>query len=464
MARRCVVAALFFLAASSLYAQTAPAPTSNNILDGVVGMYRQAAAGWQTAILAYANRLFWLLAAIDFCWTAINLALEQADFSKIIAEIIRRVIVIGFYFALITNASTWPISIIDSFREMAAAANHNIAGIQTGITPSNIFDLGLRIASILSESVTFSSPGESMARVLTGILVLVVFAMVAGLLLVALIEMYIALNAALILLAFGGSRWTQDYVNRYLAYLLSVGMKIFAMQLLIGIGQSFVLGFVESFDGNHNQSLIFIGVAVVLFLLVKTIPEILQGVVSGVSAGGAGHAMLSGASALAGGAIGASIGAATGGSGTAMAVWEAAKLSQEKSGSPQTRTQQALGALKTLASVAQSDIIDQLQGAPSAQRGSFGFRLAAKMQDERSDIIAEKAKKEEEKAKKDAKEAAQASVQTDLQNEIRPHRPEPQPTHSQGSTHDAASRSAEAVREPDSRQGQPLPSSEEGVE
>lgn len=458
MAKRWVIAALFILAASNLYAQTAPVTTSNNILDGVVTMYRQAATGWQVAILAYAHRLFWLLAAIDFCWTAINLALEQADFSKIIAEIIRRVMVIGFYLALITNASSWPISIIDSFRELATAANHNIAGIQTGITPSNIFDLGLRIASILSESVTFSSPGESMARVMTGILVLVVFALVAGLLLVALIEMYIALNAALILLALGGSRWTQDYVNRYLAYLFSVGMKIFAMQLLIGIGQSFVLGFVESFDGNHGQSLIFIGVAVVLFLLVKTIPETLQGVVSGVSSSGAGHALLSGASAFAGSAIGAGVAAATGGSGAGMAVLEAAKLHQEKSDSPQTRTQQALGAIKTLASVAQNDLVDKLQGNPSAQRGSFGFRIAAKMQDERANLAAEKVKKEQEKAKTEQAKG----MQQDLQNEIRPssaRTTEPPITHTQGFSHDTADPSQKAAREPESRPDQPIFSS-----
>src|SRR5207244_12856465 len=48
-----------------------------------------------------------------------------------------------------------------------------------------------------------------------------------------------------ILLGFGGSRWTAPYVERYLAYSVSVGLKILILYLLVGAGMTLSQGWAQ---------------------------------------------------------------------------------------------------------------------------------------------------------------------------------------------------------------------------
>lgn len=369
-----IIAILIFRADLSL------AGESNNILDGMVFMYRDAASAWQTVILEYASRLFWLLVAIDLSWLGISLALKRADFSEIVSELIKRVMIVGFYLALLQNSYAWSQAIVASFRSVADAANGSLASGTEGISPSNIFDIGLRIAGALSDQVSFSDPAESLARVFTGLIVIVAFSLIAGLLLVALIEMYIALSAGVILLGFGGSRWTSDYATKYMSYVVSVGVKLFSMQLLIGIGQSFILKFFEAYQPSNTQSLIFIGVALVLLLLIKSIPDTLQGLINGASFGGGGNMLLTGASAAVGGALGAATAGTAMASGGAMAVFEAAKLASSESRGPASLLK---GTVKNLAGSALSDMGGKLAGNYGSRHGTLGGRMASRLREER---------------------------------------------------------------------------------
>jgi type IV secretion system protein TrbL len=373
-----IASLLGILATGALFAQ-APV-NSNNVLDSIIDLYRNTASNWRGSILDAATRLFWILVGIDFIWTGFNLALQKADFSQIVAELIKRIMVIGFYYALLINSGTWTQAIIDSFRTLASNANA-ASGLSGGISPSNIFDLGIRIASQLTEQVSFSEIGESVGRVIISIIILISFALIAGFLLVALIELYIALNAAIILLGFGGSRWTSDYALKYLTFVLSSGMKIFVMQLLIGIGQSFILTMNTNYNGNMTQTLILLGVSIVLCLLVKQIPDYIQSIVAGVSPGSAGNALVAAGSAAGGAAIGAATGGAAVGIGGAMAVMEAAKLAQAGGSTGVGGT--LLGAAKNLGGAALGDFGGKLSGNLSHQHGNMGARMASRMKEER---------------------------------------------------------------------------------
>ncbi len=355
--------------------------TDNNVLDGIVKLYRDTANSWRGPIMDSATRLFWILVGIDFIWTGINLGLQKADLSQIVAELIKRIMVIGFYYALLINSGTWTGAIIDSFRGLATNAVSASGTPSGGISPSNIFDIGLRIAGELSDQVTFSEIGESVGRIMISICILLAFALIAGFLLVALVELYIALNAAIVLLAFGGSRWTSEYAIKYLTFVFSIGMKIFVMQLLIGIGQSFIQTMNTSYNGNMTHSMVLLGVSIVLCLLVKTIPDYLQSIVAGGTPGTSGNALIAAASAAGGAALGAATGGAAASIGGTMAVMEAAKLSGSQ-GSGGIGSQM-LGAAKNLGGAALGDIGGKLSGNMSHQHGTMGARMAARMKEER---------------------------------------------------------------------------------
>ncbi|RYZ91295.1 MAG: P-type conjugative transfer protein TrbL [Proteobacteria bacterium] len=376
-----------------VFPDTLQAQTSNNILDSIITMYRDEAESWRAPIMQAATRLFWLLVGIDFIWTGINLALEKATFEKIVAELIKRIMIIGFFFALLINSGEWAGAIINSFRNLASEAGASGVGGSNGISPSNIFDIGLRIAGELSEQITFSEIGESVSRVIISIVILIAFAFIAGLLLVALVELYIALNAAVILLAFGGSRWTIDYAIKYLSYILSTGMKIFVMQLLIAIGQTFIQNMNTQFQGNITQSLVLLGASVVLCMIVKTIPDYIQSIVSGLAPSSAGNGLITAASAAAGASIGAMTGGMAGGAGGAMAVMEAAKLagSQASAGGNSKPSLGSLlaGTMKNLGGGSVGDL------ASSLSQNTMGGRMSSRMKEERMGLAPAKSPESE---------------------------------------------------------------------
>ena len=345
--------------------------TDNNVLDGIVAKYRDASAQWTQIIRPHALNLFWLLAAIDFTWSGINLTLKRTDLGDFVAELVRRMMFIGFFLALIQYSGDWPKRIVDSFRAMANEAS---TGSSNGITPSTIFDIGLTLASSITQSVSFTAPGASLALVLSTLIIFICFTLIAAYLLVSLVEMYVAINAGVILLGFGGSRWTSNYATQYMTYMVSVGMKLFSMQLLIAIGQSFLSDAYGHFEPSNAQVFILIGISVVLLVLIKTIPDILQSLVNGGSFGsGGGHMLASSAMAMAGGAV---AGAASGG----LAGYEAAKLASSQG---HTGVSRIVGTAANLARASAGDVAARFAGVPGANMGTHGGRMASQMREQR---------------------------------------------------------------------------------
>src|SRR5260370_18088983 len=58
------------------------------------------------------------------------------------------------------------------------------------------------------------------------------------------VESYRVIGGGVIFLGFGGSRWTAAYVERYIAYAVSVGMKILVLYLLVGAGMTLSQGWI----------------------------------------------------------------------------------------------------------------------------------------------------------------------------------------------------------------------------
>lgn len=362
------------------------AQTPNNLIDGVAEMYRDAADQWRAPILAAATKLFWLLALIDLVWNGIDLALKRAGIEDAIASLARWVMTTGLFLALLQYSNVWGSAIINSFRQLGADAGTRIPGAAQGLDPSDIFDTGLRISADLVRGVSFTDIGDALVRSCTGLVMMMLFAALAAFVLIALIEMYVVLNASIILLGFGGSRFTSDYSRKYYAHVVSVGLKLFAMQLLVGLGQSFISKFHQGYTGTMPQAFALCGATLALVLIVTTVPAMIQSIVTGASHGGGGAAMVAGAGAAAGMAAGM----ATGGLGTAVAggkaISEAAKLSSSQASGSVIRQGAASlvgGTLKNLASAGLSDLGSRMSGSLTHQHGRAGARMAAQMKEER---------------------------------------------------------------------------------
>ena len=224
------IALLFWIAAAAAHADT-------GILDNIAGGYKTASASWATTLLAYANRLFMLLATIELAWSFAVWVLEKNELQSFVAAVTKKIMWIGIFYALLLYGPVWVPAIIDSFSQAGATA-----GGATGLSPSEVFTTGLDNAATMLAGIQKLSLLDDAAVImlcgLSAIVIVLAFAVIAGQLLVALVESYIAISAGLLFLGFGGSRWTTDFVQKYIGYAVATGVKLFMLYLIIGIGNT----------------------------------------------------------------------------------------------------------------------------------------------------------------------------------------------------------------------------------
>ncbi len=280
-----LIAFLVCVAALGLAPDAIAAEPTTNSLDSIITLYKQNASKWESTLAAYALTLFWILVAIDLTLTGIRLAVKGAEFGEWAAELVNQVLFIGFFLALLQNAPAWAAAIVNSFR---TAANQAVAASGgTGMfAPSDVFSVGLALASKITDEASIFQPAASIAMVLFALVLIVCFAIIAALLIVALVESYIVISAGVLFMGFGGSKWTKDFALKILVYAVSVGAKLFVMQLLIGLGQQVFNALASNFETRSVDILVVIGSAIVMVALTWFLPELIQGMVNGTAFGG----------------------------------------------------------------------------------------------------------------------------------------------------------------------------------
>lgn len=272
------IAALVCLALFSLanvaYAQ------DGSVLTNLENEMRSAAAGWESRITQAARSLFWILAGIEVGIAAVWLAIQSASLDSWFAEITRRILFIGFFVFVLEQGPDLAKAVVDSLFQIGANGG--------SASPANVFNAGLRVASEMSEKVKFGlfeDNALAIAAVFAIIVVVVCFALVAAIFVSIMVEMYVGLLAGLIMLGLGGSSFTKDFAVRYLIYAFSVGMKLMALVMIARIGSDVLIEMANSPSGNDEflSTLAIAGISVVVFLVAMYVPNIVQGVVQGVS-------------------------------------------------------------------------------------------------------------------------------------------------------------------------------------
>jgi type IV secretion system protein TrbL len=142
---------------------------------------------------------------------------------------------LGFFLGLLTYGPTWLPWIIESFQMLG----QELSGTG-GLSPGDIFARGDDISGQLMLGAglkgIFSGPGAGLAVLLAAACVAVSFVLIAGELLIVLIESGLAISAGLIFLGFGASRWTRPFVQKLIEFCVSSGTKLLVLYLCTGIG------------------------------------------------------------------------------------------------------------------------------------------------------------------------------------------------------------------------------------
>jgi type IV secretion system protein TrbL len=362
-------------------------------LDQITTTYRNATLSWQSSLLAHAKALFALLAGIEVIYSMCRLVVRGGELQDFVYELFQQIMYIGFFGWLLTNYSTFTGYIIQSFEQAGATASQS-AGGAGGLTPGDTFSAGLQVCTLILQIPAGPGGLDALAEVpnkigllLLAVVILICFVLIAAEQILTLVESYIVVAAGMLMMGFGGSRWTKDYAIKTFGYSLSVGAKLMILNLVIGLGLTLIKQWAGSINSSSTlqSAFVMLGQAVVMLALTKSIPQMVHGLVSG----GLGHG--SGAMERAAGQIAAAVGGAVAtAAGVGMATSAASSLASEQlknsddnGAGPKGGLGQMLGHIgktaQNLGDGAAEDIGNRLSGKPGANSGVMGGRIAANL-------------------------------------------------------------------------------------
>ncbi|MEO5326390.1 P-type conjugative transfer protein TrbL [Mesorhizobium sp. CC13] len=370
---------IFLIAGLLSFTLAVPAfAQQGQVLTELENQVSTAAKGWETTIIDAARSLFWILAGIEVAIAAVWLAIQAASLDSWFAELVRRIMFIGFFAFVLDQGPTFARAVVDSLFQIGAGGG--------SASPAEVFDAGIRVASQMSQQAqfgVFEDNALAIAAVLAMGVVVICFSLVAAIFVSVMVEMYIGLLAGMIMLGLGGSSFTKDFAVRYLVYAFGVGMKLMALVMISRIGSEVLIGLAQAPTAESDQfitTLAIAGISVVVFIIAMYVPGIMQGVVQGASVtggmetirhGGQAGSVAAGAAFLAAGAAGA--GAA------------AAQAARAAGSSVAGAAARGVGAgLSAGAKAAGSAAKEKAIGSPGAYAGSILGLANAKLDEKRS--------------------------------------------------------------------------------
>jgi type IV secretion system protein TrbL len=281
------------VALASIYAQFAFAqnngPFQTHTANDILQQFKDQRVLWTTNIWVYANTLFGILAVIEFAWSAAVMLLEKTDLQSWTSALIRKLMWIGAFYALLINGRIWIPAIIDSFSQIGATA----AGMVGPLSPGDVFVQGLNIAGALidagSTSAFFTNPGTSFALVLCALLIVGSYIIITLNFIVTMVESYLVVSVGFIFLGFGGSRWTVPYTERYIGLAISIGIKIVLLYCLITAGMNLGIVWIDEAQtvgtAPHPNMVAFdvMGAALIFMMCCWQIPKLFAAVPGGRS-------------------------------------------------------------------------------------------------------------------------------------------------------------------------------------
>jgi type IV secretion system protein TrbL len=300
-----VLSALVIATGAFAYGQT---PAAQSGPSDLLDVYKNATTTWVSTSFGYANKLFGLLAVIDFTWAMIVLFLERHELEGWIAGFLKKLMTISFFYALLINQSTWFPAIINSFVQIGQQAG----GVSGYLNPSSILWTGVQISGAIlaaclpsatasatvggvvgvlvpgaGAALTAASLIPALVALFCALLIFLAYVVITLTFIMATVESYVVMSAGLIFLGFGASRWTVPYTERYISLVVSTGVRLMVLYMIIGLGQTLSNTWVQeasqiALSTAGLQSLFGLLASVIVFMaLAWQVPKLASSVLQG---------------------------------------------------------------------------------------------------------------------------------------------------------------------------------------
>jgi type IV secretion system protein TrbL len=295
-----------------LYVVHAPEASAGvfHLFDPIEGTARNDSANWFTVIQGLVRPTFLALATLEICWAAAVWAFEKDSLNSLSVEVIKKIMLHGFFYALLQYAPTWMPLIVASFQRAGEMA----VGAPT-ITTDGIINMGLDvIAAIWAKTIAFILPilavdpeeilgtanpiayaalalGEAqyILTAITTVIIAFAYVVVAAQFFCLKLESYVLFAAGAIFLGFGSSSWTRDYVTKYLNYAINVGVRLLVMILILSLTLDAVSRMSSGFAFDYAALFGVMAAAVLQAILAIKAPDMAGALMNGspgLTAGG----------------------------------------------------------------------------------------------------------------------------------------------------------------------------------
>jgi len=264
--------------------------------------FQAVGATYGGKLQGYAFSIFKLCLLVDIAVFGVRAALNRGEIGEIISQFFMMLLFAAFCAVAIKYYPDWTHFLLDKSTGIASS----VGGAAIELSP---MDTGFMILSMINDQCSIWSPIDSLGFYIFGAVILVCLALMTARMLVIVCEAYIAMNASILLLGFGGSSMLKEYAINTMRYAVSVAFKLFVMQLLVAVGISFVTNLSGIDKVTYQDLSILLATAVVLLVLVNTLPETVAGIING-SHVGSGVGIGAAARGIAGVATGAVAGVA----------------------------------------------------------------------------------------------------------------------------------------------------------
>lgn len=245
--------------------------------------FQQKASEYGAKLQGYALSLFKLFLLVGIAVFGVQAALSRSDMGEVIKEFLVMLLFATFCYVAIMYYQDWTGYILEKSNVIA----HTVGSIGIELTPmdTGFYILDMVLAKIGSLSWGFSAIVDGLGFIILAGIILCCFALMTARMLVVLCEAYVAMNVGVLMLGFGGAHFARDYAINAMRYVVSVGFKLLVMQLIISIGISFIQDLARLNDIDFYNLFVLLACAVVLLVLVQSLPETVAGIINGSHVG-----------------------------------------------------------------------------------------------------------------------------------------------------------------------------------
>jgi P-type conjugative transfer protein TrbL len=186
---------------------------------------------------------------------------------------------------LLLDGNIFAKAIIQSLSTLGAEAGDNDGSLH----PGALINLGLRVLKMSVDQINLLLPAATGIPVAFAIIILIVCALMAVNMILLLCAARIVVYAGLVVLGFGGCRWTSDIAINYFRTVLGVGVSLMTMQLVIALGIQFLTQLVDSASTKPDvyQLAIVMCATIILAVIAHKLPQMVAGMVLGGGHNGA---------------------------------------------------------------------------------------------------------------------------------------------------------------------------------